>query len=224
MNLENEMREGEVVFTSLGLGQIDSIEGRDIKINTYPRIYDRVKESIIDGNPHMDEKEISLIKESLKPHYKVFEWGSGGSTIYFSQFVDTYVSVENLRIWFELVSQRMFIDETQTIGISHGKYSLYYKPELGEHKVKRGSLRLGYYYYTYINAIDECGIDEFDVIIIDGMARPSCVYKALNHVHDNSVIFFHDYFKYPEYRWLDKKLDIERPLKDCNLAIIKGTK
>jgi len=38
------------------------------------------------------------------------------------------------------------------------------------------------------------------------------------------VILFHDYFKYKEYRWLDKKLDIERPIPECSLVIVKGKK
>jgi len=44
----------------------------------------------------MDKREIEKIISYLKPEDRMFEWGCGGSTVYFSKYVSFYRSIEPL--------------------------------------------------------------------------------------------------------------------------------
>lgn len=52
----------------------------------------------------MSETEISLISERLKPYMSCFEWGSGGSTSYFSKLVRSWLSYEHDPEWIKKMS------------------------------------------------------------------------------------------------------------------------
>ncbi len=55
----------------------------------------------------MSDAEIKIIEGLLKPHYHCFEWGSGGSTIYFPKFVDFWTSFEHDPLYYEGVRKRL---------------------------------------------------------------------------------------------------------------------
>ena len=42
----------------------------------------------------MSQTEINMIESYLKPESLMLEWGCGGSTFHFSQFVEKYYSVD----------------------------------------------------------------------------------------------------------------------------------
>ena len=43
--------------------------------------------------PYMEDNEIKLIEYYLNTNDTMFEWGSGGSTLWFSKFVKKYYSI-----------------------------------------------------------------------------------------------------------------------------------
>ena len=45
--------------------------------------------------PMMNDREIQIIEGLLSPAFSCFEWGSGGSTLYFPKFVKSWVSFEH---------------------------------------------------------------------------------------------------------------------------------
>jgi hypothetical protein len=55
--------------------------------------------------PWMSESEIQTIVKYLKKDDVMLEWGSGGSTNYFPQFVKEYYSIEHDQNWFNEISQ-----------------------------------------------------------------------------------------------------------------------
>lgn len=127
--------------------------------------------------------------ERLKPQ-RVFEWGSGESTLFFVGLnVGFLISVEHDPEWHNKISiimierkvgnlvHRLVRYENGTIG-SNPANPVHYKSastELGEVNFKR-----------YASAIDE--YDKFDLILIDGMARASCLYHAASHVAEGGCI------------------------------------
>ena len=44
---------------------------------------------------------VDHVKGVLQPDWRVFEWGSGGSTLWFAQRVETVEAMENNRDWYE---------------------------------------------------------------------------------------------------------------------------
>lgn len=123
--------------------------------------------------------------EEIKPEI-VFEWGMGGSTLFFlRQKVKILVSVEHIPDWYKVIRQK--IEETQWPATQHWMYL--FPPSAGEIgpdkseplHYKSGSTELGAVnFLEYASAIDNC--DPFDLILIDGMARPACIVHAFPKV------------------------------------------
>ena len=51
----------------------------------------------------MDEMEAVIAAEYIKGQNKILEWGSGGSTLYFPQFVKHYISIEHDITWYNKI-------------------------------------------------------------------------------------------------------------------------
>jgi hypothetical protein len=135
----------------------------------------------------------------LQPQF-VFEWGSGGSSLFFTDkvYVDTLVSVEHDREWWEKVHPLLpywLWDDHHLIPYEAG--------EIGPDKAnplhyKSGSTELGpVNFKKYVSAIDEYG--KFDLIMIDGMARASCLYHAFSHVKQGGCIVLDNVGDRPYY-------------------------
>lgn len=120
---------------------------------------------------------------SLKPG-SVFEWGSGGSTLFFiSLGVSGLVSVEHDPAWFEAIRQ-----ELARRNLRPGEYHLvpYETGEIGPDKAepehyKSGSTELGpVNFKRYASFIDS--YEPFDLVLVDGMARAACLKHAVGKV------------------------------------------
>jgi hypothetical protein len=125
----------------------------------------------------------------LKPR-TVFEWGGGGSTLFFLSLQSTreFISIEDNPEWYNRVSgklkhynasleRRLILPDPSEIGPDPAN-PLHYKSgstELGAVNFKR-----------YASVIDDYGL--FDLILIDGIARASCLYHAFSHVAPGGCI------------------------------------
>jgi len=108
----------------------------------------------------------------LMPHHRVFEWGSGSSTIWLAARCKHVVSVESDEDWFELVTaeaERRGLVERIDIVLTDTESDL------------------------YAGAIDIYGyLGPFDLIFIDGKSgtRLRCARRALLHIKDRGLIVF----------------------------------
>ena len=156
------------------------------------------------------------------PQARVFEWGSGASTLWLSKRAGEVVSVEHDLDWSGMVSARLSDRpnvrlrsvEAQTSGLI-------------------GSAKPGFerqYFDDYVAAIrDEPGL--FNLIVIDGRAREACLVEAQAHLAPGGVILLDD-FKRPRYRAaaLDSGLSTRRldglavclPLPDSTALLSRG--
>jgi len=114
----------------------------------------------------------------------VFEWGTGGSTIFFKEIGAHVVSVESNEEWAakiqqELQARLLYHDidynvipyELGDIGPDYSDPTHYksYNTEYPPANFKK-----------YVDFIDDKGL--FDLILIDGYARASCIVHAVKHV------------------------------------------
>ena len=51
----------------------------------------------------MDDNEALKAEQYIKGKNRVLEWGSGGSTLYFPQIVNHYVSIEHDYSWYDKI-------------------------------------------------------------------------------------------------------------------------
>lgn len=117
-----------------------------------------------------------------RPHARVFEWGSGSSTLWLAKRSESVISIESDTGWAQMVSRA--VPEHVTIVTPS-------IPPAGADTLVR-SRRWGYRsldFTAYANAIDAVPGD-FDLIVIDGRAREACFTKALPRLATGGTIVF----------------------------------
>jgi len=135
------------------------------------------------SDPFMRYKEIDLFVEilrNLKPK-KIFEYGSGTSTLYYPDFLEddaTWISLEHDREWYENVKTR--ITNKDKIFIHQ------VDPEVSEW-VYNGDYND---FKTYVDFPRNIG--KFDLILVDGMARESCIDRAVDLLNPDGLLILHD--------------------------------
>ena len=106
---------------------------------------------------------IDFLDSIIETTWKVFEWGSGDSTLWWSARVDKVVAVEDNRPWFERIREQI-----------PDNAAIHYKDD-----------RNG-----YAEAIAELSRSVFDVIVIDDSYRNECAESAVKKIKDTGLIVF----------------------------------
>lgn len=118
----------------------------------------------IDGDPipWMPYSFIDFATDRLDQSFRVFEFGSGNSTIWWAKHTDSVVAVEDDDDWYQHILERL--------------------PENAE--------LLQYESEEFAKSISE--YDEFDVICIDGEKRIECSRVAVDHLSEQGIIIWDD--------------------------------
>ena len=108
---------------------------------------------------------IEFCTPRLKSNFKIFEFGSGNSTMWFSKLTANVISVEHDLEWYNKV--KIFTQDVRNLEYFH-------KDELnGE-------------YSSFVGKYE----DEFDIIVIDGRDRINCALNSLNALKPDGVIIW----------------------------------
>lgn len=102
---------------------------------------------------------------------KVWEWGLGYSTIFYAKYAKEINGVDSNEMWIKNVN-----DTLLHYSLSSNTY-----------------LRLEYEEERYVNAIDTFG--NYDIIVIDGLYREACFYKALQVAKEGCLIIFDNWMQ-----------------------------
>ena len=139
--------------------------------------------------PWIPFKAIKWLDKYLKPEMFVFEYGSGGSTLYFQKHVKKIISIEHDRFWYKKMLK--FFKKKD---ISFNSYFLI-EPEKPLKRIQKEkdyqSISKTYsdmIFKKYVNSIDKYPDKYFDVIFIDGRARNSCVKKSIAKIRPDGII------------------------------------
>lgn len=117
---------------------------------------------------------------TARPGARVFEWGSGASTVWLARRAAQVTAVEHDVDWAERV--REMIPDNVTLRVV--------RPQApAEPVITSGKPGFeGLDFSRYVAAIDDEA--RFDLIVIDGRAREACLGPALDHLADDGVIVF----------------------------------
>lgn len=158
----------------------------------------------------MQKSQRELIIQRLSPLDIMLEWGSGGSTIEFSNFVDKYYSIEHDEEWYEKVKGESK-DNTFIYLVKPNK-------KKWEKPVKRKQFKN---YVEFVHKIvKEHKILKFDKVLIDGRARNYCAEEVVKYLHRDSLVFVHDWQRL-RYRKMLKYLKVIETDEKGKLAILK---
>jgi hypothetical protein len=122
--------------------------------------------------PWITYPAIEFIKRRIQPSMSVFEYGSGGSTIWWSNRVREVISVEHDRDWFEKL--REMIGSRARISHIDLEYGGAYAKEIQKYRSR------------------------FDVVVVDGRDRVNCLKNCLSALTPSGVVIL-DNSERPEY-------------------------
>ncbi|MFC5729762.1 MULTISPECIES: class I SAM-dependent methyltransferase [Nocardioides] len=114
---------------------------------------------------------------------RVFEYGSGASTVWLAKRADEVHSVEHHRGFGEMMSPELTRLANVSFRIVEPVPSS--APAVGSHKEGHSGLDFS----DYVNAIDDVA-GEFDLIVIDGRAREACLRKAMTRLAPDGIVVF----------------------------------
>lgn len=170
--------------------------------------------------PWMSQLEIDTILKYLKPDFSMLEWGCGGSTLCFPNYVNSYYSIEHDKEWYEKIKAQI----SKNVKIVH-------VPRQSD----TGNVRSKNYaglnntsrfkdFHNYIKYPANFGTT-FDAVLVDGRARPECAKFIIDYINKDSVIFVHDYFyknHRVHYHVLEEKYKVIDSVKTGQtLAVLK---
>lgn len=182
------IRSLRLIFRSLGL--LVWLERRSnhriaLWVRSLFAIYD-IEDLIRIDLPWWTLDAVQLVERflSARPKARVFEYGSGASTIWLSKRCGELHSVEHDSEWLEQVRRH---------ASAINNLSLHEAPaELISASATIPSEKLGWEgfdFSSYVNKIAVIG-GKFDLIVIDGRARIDCLKKAVIHLAEDGVILF----------------------------------
>ena len=152
------------------------------------------RNSVADELPWINFPALLYLEQHLRPENKVFEFGGGGSTLFFCKNVAEVATVEDHSEWFGILTRTV-----REKGYGNWKGFLIRPEEIpGTPSARqpedpaafasaaKGMENLSF--EKYARAIDPYPNDYFDVILVDGRARPSCIQQALPHLKTGGLL------------------------------------
>ncbi len=151
--------------------------------------------SLADATPWLTFRAIRWLTTNMDPTMHVFEYGSGGSTLFFANRVRQIISVEHDRNWYACTN-----DELAARGVRNCTYLLREPtPDPDARFVSSDPAYEGMDFADYVTAIDAYPDRSFDLVSVDGRARPACVLAALSKVKPSGLMLL-DNSERPHYR------------------------
>lgn len=138
--------------------------------------------------PWMNYSAIDYLNQQLKLNARIFEYGSGSSTIYWAKRGANIVSVEHDKDYFTRYSSKL----EKFINIDY----LFFEPEPIEadqedfqsEETFKSTKYIGYSFEEYVSSIQRFPVNSFDAIFIDGRARDACIQECLDWLRPGGLL------------------------------------
>lgn len=136
---------------------------------------------------------IDFLKKWLKKDMIVYEYGSGGSTLFISDYVQMIYSVEHDEEWFYKLKTE--IEKEKNFKINYQLFKpVQIEVENSEDCSNPKSFLscIGQYknfsFVDYVKSINKFEDNHFDLIIVDGRARPSCILHSIEKLKKGGIL------------------------------------
>jgi predicted O-methyltransferase YrrM len=139
------------------------------------------RSTMTDEMPWLTYEAIDFLNRYVRKTMRVFEFGGGGSSVYFAKHAGHVITVEHDARWFEAMCTAI-----ERKGITNWDGNLVTAVEGGTGEIGDPDAYLsgdeifhGKNFKAYASFIDRYDDNSFDIIIVDGRARPSCTKHAI---------------------------------------------
>lgn len=153
------------------------------------RYYKKRSDSLKEQIPWITFRSISFLKKYLKKKMVVFEYGSGGSSLFLSKRVSKLYSIEHNKVWHAKVEASIIKNGIKNVQLILQEPEILnplddtrYKSDVEEYK--------NHTFKSYVKTIDAFPDEYFDLIIIDGRARRACFEHSLKKIKPTGFILF----------------------------------
>lgn len=151
--------------------------------------------------PSLSLPAVCTLDEHLTKDMRVFEWGSGASTLFFAHRCAQVVSIEHDRAWFEKVGEaveyRGLPVDRSLVEPDERFYPDYASYQPGYESVS---------FMQYARAIDRFMDESFDLILVDGRARCACLDRAQRKLKVGGMLMLDDSLR-SIYSWAMAKIE-----------------
>ena len=165
---------------------------------------------LADHQPWMTFTAIQFLDQFLEPPMRVFEWGSGGSTLFFAKRVTNVTTVEHDTGWSKMVEASM-----HEIGQTNWQLHVVEPTAAIDRKITDPSDPASYAsavelyrsstFEAYATIIDQFSDLAFDVVVVDGRSRTSCAFHGIPKVKPGGILVLDDADR-PRYNAVHAKL------------------
>lgn len=120
-----------------------------------------------------------------RPNVRVFEWGSGASTVWLAKRAGSVVSIDHDAPWVEFSAPRLAEQGNAQVELVPADA----RPDPDPQFLSGKPGYAGQTFRAYVDAIERHeGL--FDLIVIDGRARATCLEKAVGRLAQGGLIVF----------------------------------
>ena len=155
--------------------------------------FEQGRNSVVDELPWINFAALDYLKQQLRPDFKVFEFGGGGSTLFFCKNVAEVATVEDHAEWFKTLTETV-----QSKGYQNWQ-GFFVSPEPVSGSAPRAHTNPADFkssiqslenmsFEKYARSIDQYPEAYFDLILVDGRARPSCIQQAIPRLKKGGLL------------------------------------
>lgn len=161
--------------------------------NAWGESFQQGRNSIADELPWVNFLAIDFLKKYLRPDFKVFEFGGGGSTLFFCKNTAEVVTVEDHAEWFKTLTETVAAKGYKNWRGFFVSSELTNDPRPRAHDNPadfKSSVRglENRSFEKYARTIDQFAAEYFDLILVDGRARPSCIEQAIPRLKKGGLL------------------------------------
>jgi len=162
---------------------------------------------LADRRPCINFDAVASLENLAGHRSRIFEYGCGGATLFFADRVSELVSIEHDPGWFKCVQEKMgghphacwtphLVSPTSSVVPATHLAS---DPDAYVSSEVRFS---GFSFRDYAATIEAYQDNSFDLVLIDGRARPSCFKHALHKVKFGGAIVLNNAER-PQYAYIE---------------------
>ena len=139
--------------------------------------------------PWLSPSSVRFLKNYLTKDMVGLEFGSGISTLFTASKVKQLISVEHNKEWFEMISNQF-----KNIGIKNVDYRFIAQNDsnLFSNTTFEMTEKLGFEvrkdYVNYYMTVESIADNTLDFLLVDGRARPECLYYAFPKMKKNGIV------------------------------------
>ena len=158
--------------------------------------YYRIYRKLYPEKPWYTPKAIRFLEKKIENINRIFEFGTGNSSIWFAKRVKEYTAVEHDSSWYTEVTKRLKEENLTNTKIlfapaDENSSAFDWEKEWKYFTVLKHSPDNPEFRH-YMSTIDQYPDNHFDCIVIDGKERIGCLLHALPKLSENGMIIFDD--------------------------------